>query len=183
MARWRSDPGHAWLILSDEENARVPQAHRLPEYEEDSAWSIAVLALPSLLEGPAFKHLDTTAKRAQVLEHARETCRNWHPDAYTAITGEPLTPADSRVLAERQFHTDHAQDWVVISAVGDWHTDVPQGFVLGTATLGGNRNSAARKDFLIPQDTYHARSQFGYVITDDDLLVVPTEHLSEMAYA
>ena len=141
MAHWVETPGHAWLVPSAEENARVPAEFRMPDYEEDCAWSIAVVALPTLLDGPAFRHLDTSAKRAAVLERAREICRNYYPEAFAAITGEQPTTENSTVLAERKFHTDHANDWVVISAVGDWHAGVPQGFVLGTATLGGSAAS------------------------------------------
>jgi hypothetical protein len=180
MAHWIDTPGHGWLVLSPEENARVPAAFRMPDYEEDCAWSIAVLAVPALLEGSAFKHLDTPAKRAATLERARETCRNYYPDAFAAITGEQPTCENSVLLAELKFHADHANDWVVISAVGDictcgnrrcrcWHDGVPKGFVLGTATQGGQRGrGVAERDYLILQSRYVARDRCGYVIRPDD---------------
>ena len=170
MAHWYDTPGHGYLVLTAEENAQVPAQFRMADYEEDVAWSIAVLAVPSLLDGPAFKQLDTPAERAEMLERARAACRNYYPEAFAALTGEQPTPENSCVLAERQFAADHANNWVVISAVGDWHADVPQGYVLGTATLGGQRdNRIEHRDYLIRADKYDAREKFGYVVQPDDV--------------
>jgi hypothetical protein len=173
MAHWYHTPGHGYLVLSPEENARIPAAFRLGEYEEDCAWTIAVIAIPTLLETQAFEHCDTPTKRAAMLEHARTTCRDYFPEAFAALTDEQPTPENSVVLAERKFHADHARDWIVIAAVGDWHTGVPRGYVLGTATLGGLRASGtATRDYLIVESRYNARGRFGYVIQTDDQAVV-----------
>ncbi len=171
MAHWYDTPEHSWLVLTPEENAQVPAPFRMADYEEDAAWSIAVVAVPSLLNGPAFKHLDTPEKRARLLERARAICCNYYPEAYAAITGEQPTPENSVVLAESKFAADHANHWVVISAVGDWCASVPQGYVLGTATRGGQREPCLeRRDYLIRVDKYDARGPFWYVIQPDDVL-------------
>ena len=52
MAYWRNDPGHSWLILNGEETARVPAFARRPDYEEDTEWVLAVMALPGISERP-----------------------------------------------------------------------------------------------------------------------------------
>lgn len=169
MAYRYDTPGHGYLVLSPEENAQVPAAFRMGKYEEDGAWSIAVVAIPSLLETKAFERLDTPAKRAAMLARARERCRYYYPDAYAAITGEQPTPENSVVLAGRKFLADHANDWVVIVAVGDWHAGVPTGYALGTATLGGQRGHGIEtKNYLIANSRYDARGCFGYVVQPDD---------------
>jgi hypothetical protein len=52
MAYWRNGLGHNWLILNGEETARVPAFARRPEYEEDTEWVLAVMALPELVNEP-----------------------------------------------------------------------------------------------------------------------------------
>ena len=164
MAYWQDTPGHAWLYLSSDELARMPEIARRPGYEEDVEWTIAVLALPELAEN---KKLFGAGKEA-TLQMARELCRDYYPDIFQQLTGEKATPENSRARAEAKFNQDHANDWVVIVAYGDWKEGVPKGFVLGEATLGGKRKNIPLRSFLIPQERYTERGPFGYVVQSDD---------------
>ena len=164
MAYWQDTPGHAWLYLSSDELARMPEIARRPGYEEDVEWTIAVLALPELAEN---KKLFGAGKEA-TLKMARESCRDYYPDIFEQLTGEKATPENSRARAEAKFNQDHANDWVVIVAYGDWKEGVPKGFVLGEATLGGKRKNIPLRSFLIPQERYTERGPFGYVVQSDD---------------
>ncbi|MFZ1040743.1 MAG: hypothetical protein WAN58_05480 [Anaerolineales bacterium] len=166
MAHWQDTPGHAWLYLSSDELARMPEIARRPSYEEDVEWAIAVLALPELAEN---KKLFGGGKEA-TLKLAREHCCNYYPDIYEQLTGKKATPKNSWKRAEDKFYRDHTNDWIVIAPYGDWKEGVPKGFVLGEATLGGKRKHAALRSFLIPKKRYDKRGPFGYFIRTKNTL-------------
>ncbi len=132
-------------------------------------WTIAVLALPELAEN---KKLFGGGKEA-TLNLVRQLCRDFYPDIFEQLTGEKATPENSYARAEARFKEDHANDWVVIAAYGDWKEGVPKGFVLGEATLGGKRKNVPLRSFWIPRKRYTKRSLFGYVVQSDDKEVGP----------
>jgi hypothetical protein len=164
MAHWQDTPGHAWLYLSPVELARMPEIARRPSYEEDIEWAIAVLALPELAEK---ENLFGGGKEA-TLQLARQHCCDYYPDIFEELTREKATPENSRTRAEAKFNQDHANEWVVIAAYGDWKEGVPKGFVLGEATLGGKRKNVSARSFLIPEERYSERNLFGYVVQSED---------------
>lgn len=169
MAYWRDTPGHSYLVLSREENDQIPAWLRMDEYEEDCDWAIAVVAVPSILATVAFRDVKD---KSHLLNTAHKTFKTWHPDEYTRLTGTPVSPEESPVLRERIFNAEHANDWVVVSAVGDWHEDCPKGFVFCTAKLGGrNEKGRSIKMFLVQEERYAFGTpphEFGYVIQPDD---------------
>lgn len=168
MAHWRSTPGHAWLILNNSEIERMPACARRPEYEEDVEWSIAILGLPELAKDERIFQ----GEPEEVLRHAHQVCRDYYPDMYEKLTGEKATPENSLKRRENAFDEEHFKDLIVICAFGDWKEGVPEGCVLGYATVGGNRKTKDGKYFLIEKGKYDRRLPFGYVITTDDLEVV-----------
>jgi hypothetical protein len=161
MAYWRNEPGHNWLILNGEETARVPAFARRPDYEEDTEWVLAVMALPELANDPKL----FIGPAETTLEMARTRCRDWYPDEYEKFTGEKAMPENSFKRAEEAFDTANAKNWVVVAASGDWKPGVPVGYVEAIATLGGVRGQDVHeRTFNILKKEYDQRSRFGYVI-------------------
>jgi hypothetical protein len=155
-----STPGHGYVKLSPELQRNMPKCLRLPSYEEDVEWSRVYVAFPHLF-----------AERQVELAH--EILKNYHPDEYAEFSGEPVDPAESRVLRERQFRDAHSNDYLAVSAQGDWHDKVPAGMVGMWAIRGGRLENGQyasddRAYFLVPEDRYHERGEFGYVIQADD---------------
>lgn len=160
MASWTVTPGHSWLMLSPAELKRIPECARRADYEEDCEWSLAVVALPELASDPrVFEGGEPVA----ILEQAMMICRDWYPDIYEELTGESATVENSRKRQQQNFDQVNAEKCVVISAS---RADEP-GKVLCFATLGGQRKNAAGRWFLVDEEKYHARSEFGYVIQDE----------------
>lgn len=148
-----STAGHGGFHLSNDRNARVDRRLRRPAgwYEEDAEWAIVGLAFP---------HLFTSFER----RNAEQTVKDSWPDAWEAIFGTVLEPGQSREKDRRAFHTRHADDWIVISAIRSDHRD---GFVEVVATRGGKRDPAAKeRRFLVPSAEYKV-GPFGFVIDPD----------------
>ena len=145
-----STPGHGGLLLDAKRNAMVHPAWRNVDgaYEEDSAWAVVAHTFPDLFIASERKSAD-------------ESLRDWMPGEYMAITGTKLTAADSFRLAREAFDALHADDFVVVSAIGE-----DDGSVTCTATRGGiRRNLGAAPCYRVPADEYDARQwQFGFVI-------------------
>ena len=82
---WRvSTPSHGGYVLSDERQAAMPEALRRddPYYEEDVDYALVLYAF-----GSEFRRLPIPGIALQV-ENARRSVRCWHPDRWTALTGE-----------------------------------------------------------------------------------------------
>ena len=86
-----STPSHGGYHLDATRVATMPEALRTmgrPDgiggrwYEEDCDWSAVALAWPELFPPEA-------------QAHALNTMRNYNPDAYEAVTGEPTGPHNS----------------------------------------------------------------------------------------
>jgi hypothetical protein len=144
--------GHGGFHLSAERNAKVHPLLRDAGgwYEEDAAWAVVATAWP---------HLFTALERRQ----AEETLRHSWPDAWEAIHGRALRPGESRARDAEAFARDHAQDWVVISAIFFGHQP---GFTEVVATRGGRRDQQAEeRRFLVPSADYKI-GLFGFVIDE-----------------
>lgn len=88
-------------------------------------------------------------------EYFANTIRNYWPDEWTAAMGEEVTLEQSRTLRDRKFKKDNANNYVAISAYGDWADWVPEGMTGVIATLGGTRaGDVERKRFLVPAKDY-----------------------------
>jgi hypothetical protein len=149
-----STADHGGFHLDPVRNVLVDEAWRNADgwYEEDCEWAKVAATFPEMF---------TSYERAC----ADETLRHSEPDAYERIHGVVLGPGKSRVKDERQFRSDHAADWIVISAINS--TQRP-GFVECVATLGGDRSSRNERRYLVPSGEYEI-GPFGFVID-------PTRH-------
>jgi len=117
-------------------------------YEEDEAWAIVALTFPALVT--AFER-----------RCAERTMKDSWPDAWEAMSGEVLKQGESKTKDRVAFQRDHADSWIVISAIGSTHQ---KGFVECIATRGGRRERQAQEQrFLVPSHEYEM-GQFGFVI-------------------
>lgn len=174
MAYWKDTPSHGWLILSKSELEQIPEFARRDKYEEDCEWSIAAVALPSIL-----KNIKNFPQGEEYMKKtAHERCRDWYPEIFEKLTGEKATPENSRMMADRKFHEDNKDNFVVISAIGD-HSHKFTGFVLCEATLGGIRGgwkdgeriTPVTKVFLVKNEVYANRGNNGHVVTKEDIAI------------
>jgi hypothetical protein len=89
--------------------------------------------------------------------------RDWQPDAWEAIFARVLAPGQSHVKDRRTFETEHANDWVVISALRSYHRTSMTEVI---ATRGGKRDPRLEeRRFLVPAAEYEV-GRFGFVIDE-----------------
>ncbi len=147
------DGGHGGFHLSSERNLRVSSLLRKssPWYEEDAEWAIVAHTFPDLF---------TAYER----KCAEETIRNSRPSAWEAIHGRELAPGQSWTKDRDAFESEHAGDWIVISAVfSNHHANMTE----VVATRGGIRDHRAdERRFLVPSSEYATRGPFGFVIEE-----------------
>ena len=144
---------HGGFNLSSERNRKVHPMLRAHGgwYEEDECWAIVAFTFP---------HLFTALER----RHAERTVKDSWPDAWETIFGTILGPGESRTKDQRAFETEHATDWIVVSAIT---SDQETGFVECIATPGGKRGAGIEeRRLLVPTNEYHI-GRFGFVIDPD----------------
>ncbi len=147
-----STAGHGGFHLSAARNAKVHSMLRASRgwYEEDEAWAIVAISFP---------HLFTTFER----RCAEQTIKDSWPDAAEAIFGTVLQPGESREKDRRSFERQHANDWIVVSAITSDHE---HGFVEVVATPGGKRGAGSEeRRFLVPSGEYKM-GRFGFVVDE-----------------
>lgn len=155
--------GHGGIKLSRQRNAAMPPYMRVAGgwYEEDIVWARVAIVFRD--EAYFTKPGGKTGRTPY--DYAEETLRHWEPELYEQFFKVTLTPEHSRRRAEQQFQSDSADKFVVRSAWGSWAQFVPQGMV-GVAAVRSSDD--AERWFLIPSEEYSARSQFGFVIDQDN---------------
>lgn len=144
--------GHGGIHLTADRNAKVHPMLRADNgwYEEDECWAIVAITFPNLF---------TRFER----RHAERTIKDSWPDTWEKISGTILGPGESREKDRRAFELEHANDWIVISAITSAHEP---GFVECVATRGGKRGpSVEERRFLVPATEYRI-GQFGFVIDE-----------------
>lgn len=151
-----STASHGGLKLDRARNAGLHPALRIKGgwYEEDGDWARVAVGYPALF---------TDRENAM----ADRTLRDWEPDAWEAANGRLLGAEESFTRDRGRFQHEHANDWVVISAL---RSDRYPGFVETVATIGGDRDSSRSRAWLVPADEYNV-GQHGFVID-------PTRHQS-----
>jgi len=150
---FHSTAGHGGFHLSAKRNSKVHPLLRIQGgfYEEDECWAIVALTWP---------HLFTAFER----RCAERTIKDSWPDAWEKIFGTILQPGESRTKDQRAFELEHADDWIVISAITSTHE---KGFVECIATIGGKRGvGTEERRFLVPSAEYDM-GRFGFVIDPD----------------
>ncbi len=87
--------------------------------------------------------------------------KDGYPDAWETITGTILQPGESRKKDERAFLAEHADDWLVQSAI---LSEQHPGFAEVIATRGGRHgHDVERRRFLVPSGEYTI-GRFGFVV-------------------
>jgi len=103
---------------------------------------------------------------AGFLQLARDTARCWHPDRFSAFTGEAVEENASAILRMRKAYIAAIGEFCVTSALGDWAEWVPEGKVGVIARqvervdhLGRPTYGEAEVCALIAKDLYAARGE------------------------
>lgn len=149
---YHSTAGHGGFHLSAERNRHVHTMLRSRGgwYEEDEAWAIVAITFP---------HLFTAFERRS----AERTIKDSWPDAWEAIFGTILQPGESWEKDRRSFEREHANDWIVASAITSKHE---HGYVEVVATPGGRPGSETEtRCFLVSAEEYCV-GRFGFVIDE-----------------
>jgi len=155
-----STASHGGIVLDPSRVAAMPAymsnaSHAGPSaYEEDCDWCMPVLIFEN-----EFRTYYTRTKRPDIttiFTSAKASLRNWHPAVYEQFYGVALKPEESYTRAKEQFYEDNKNNWIAVTAWGDWHKDVPAGMVAVRARLGcDERNSSGNaRFFLIPASEY-----------------------------
>ncbi len=86
------------------------------------------------------------------------------PDEWETIFKTVLQPGESWTKDRRAFEREHADDWIVVSAITCEHE---KGFVEVVATPGRRRGEGTEeRRVLVPSDEYRV-GRFGFVIDAD----------------
>ncbi len=175
-----STPSHGGIKLSPERQAQIPEYLRtgkrsVPDtgkswYEEDCEWAIPYAVFEAELKEKG-RGIDG---KLWTDEMHRKTLRTWYPDLYERFYGVTLKPGESEKRDEEVFYKEHAEDWLVICAWGDWYKDTPKGYVRVAAKKGGRSGSGTEERlFYVKQETYRSRAFTSHVIDlDTDLEIV-----------
>jgi len=141
---------HGGVKVYQKLNKLIPAYARKKDgwYEEDCE-----IAIP-------FFFLSVLNKKDQ----SENTLKNYFPSIWETATGKTLKLGESVEKDRTTFEKENINNWVVTSAYGDWHANVPKGKVGVVATLGGNRDYSNSKQFLIDEAEYKNRGQFDFVI-------------------
>lgn len=142
--------GHGGTKLSASMNAKMPDILRNDDgwYEEDCEATKVMFAFPEF-----FTDRQNRLARASFIDN--------YPDEYETLTGEMLVAGQSHTRDSRQFEIDHADDWVVVSAL---RSDHHEGMVECIARLGGKwEEGCEERLFLVPKEDYTG-GRFGFVI-------------------
>ncbi len=149
---------HGGFHLDEVRNALVHETLRNEGgwYEEDGEWAKIAFSFPALF---------TSRER----DCADRTLCNHYPDFWEAAHGVTLAPGESRAKDAAAFARDHAEDWVVVSAI---RSDRHPGKIECVATIGGNRARHTVRHFLVPADEYQPGA-FGFVIDETRHVALP----------
>lgn len=107
-------------------------------FEEDSAWCAVVLSFPEFF-------------LAENLILAKKTLKDWYPAAYETFYGEVIPAGESYVKDKAAFVEATKNEFVVFSASGDWHENVPTGM---TGVWAKKAATGETKQFLVPANEY-----------------------------
>jgi hypothetical protein len=147
-----STPSHGGYILSKALNDAIPDYIRSEDksYEEDCAWSIVACCFPFI------------TNRADQVEHAHATMKNWYPDEYSSLFHTTVLPSESIERRRQLFERENKNNFVVTSAFGDWHKNVPPGHV---GVLAQRQNE--KRWFMVTKQEYNTRDNQPFVIDLD----------------
>lgn len=159
-----STAGHGGFHVSPTVNQKIHPALRIKNgwYEEDCEWAFVALSFPHLFS-------------PEEMEHAHSTGKNYFPDRYEQwyrnVNNQPtysIPLEESRTKREIDFLSRHINEYIVVSAQTFY--DKP-GYVRCWAVRGGRGidgryASKDEKQFLVPEEEYDQRNEFGFVIDE-----------------
>ncbi|MDH2092238.1 hypothetical protein N5K21_26305 [Rhizobium pusense] len=144
--------GHGGFKLSGDRNRQVNPMLRTSGgwYEEDSEWAIVALTFP---------HLFTSYER----RCADRSIRDWWPEAWERINGRQLAPGESFRKDQRAFEQEHADHWVVVSAIkSSYQPDMTE----VVARLGHQRDGHGEERRYLVHSGEYQPGRFGFVIDE-----------------
>jgi hypothetical protein len=173
-----STPSHGGFKLTPSLNAKMPTKIRAEGgwYEEDLAYFWVVAVFPELIAHGLVKC---------TLEDAHRSLREWFPDEYEAVFGEPVQPSQSHKRREQIFAREHGNDWIAVAAWGSWHKDIPEGMVgvcCQPARLQRQRNAPCRY-FIVPSEDYDSpelKSPLGFICEPSPSPNAPYQEVSKI---
>jgi hypothetical protein len=155
-----STPSHGGYRIPAKLNKTIPEVFRVKDgwYEEDCDWAVPVFFLSGRFD-------------AEKVANARKTLRAWRWKQWEEHFGEEIPLEESNNKAAELFLLKHANDLLGGAAWGDWHNNVPEGFVGVSAHRGGDRS---RDDgyFLISAKEYVE----GEKNPAEKIVIDPTRH-------
>jgi len=146
-----STAGHGGIKVPVDLNNRIPEYMRNSDgwYEEDGEWAIPILV---------FKELESSKTNYTA---ALETLRNWYPAKYERFTGLNVKPGESIIRDDEIHRATNKDNYLALTAWGDWHENVPKGMVAVFAGRGGRLSDgkypADTAYFLVPEKEYGSR--------------------------
>lgn len=152
---------HGGVKLSEDLNRKIPAYMRQAGgwYEEDVDWAVVATIFPE-----AFPEKERIS--------AKSTLRNWRPDAYERFYAEEIQAGQSFIKDDRLFQERHKDDYIVLAGWGDWHPQVPEGFVGVFAGRGGRLPTGGYPEdtayFLVPASEYQSILRERHFIVDLD---------------
>jgi hypothetical protein len=153
---WRvSTPGHGGFKLSPHRQRMMPDYMKRSGawYEEDCEWALVALVFRDEFDRLRPWQIEQKVNETDY-QQALRTARGWYPDEYERFFGVTLAPGESHVKDERLFFQEHANDFIVIAAWGDWARFVPAGMVGACAKRGGREGKGPERWFLVPDTEY-----------------------------
>ncbi len=148
-----STASHGGIKLDRKNNAMVPAYMRRAGgwYEEDCDWAICALVFPG-----AFP---------EQLDAAKDTLKNWDPDAYEQFFGITLLEGESRTKDEQTFQERNKDKYLVLActAVGNGMVEV---FAGRGGRLSNGQYPADTAYFLVPGIEYNNQNPSRFVINE-----------------
>lgn len=144
---------HGGLHISKKLNEKIPLYMRMFNgwYEEDCAWALAIVAL-----SPHVKGIPNNFHTAAI-----DTVKNYYWKEYELFFNTIIPTGSSYSKDEYLFKQAHKNDYQVISAIGSWHANVPQGMI---AVLAIKESTNEKKWFLVASEDYNASRKYSFVI-------------------
>lgn len=142
---------HGGYILSAGMNKRIPEYARNENraYEEDCDWAIVETFLPQYFE-------------AENVIKAKIVLMTWHPDLYERREGIVIPPGHSYIKDKRAEEASNRNKFVVVSACGSWHANVPTGKV---GVMAVKQATGETGNFLVDANEYTNKP--GFVVDEE----------------
>jgi len=164
--------GHGGIKLDRTRNAAVPRPLRAEGgwYEEDCQENIPHFFFYDEFTAYILQrgHCIPVEGRDAVENHIKE----WFPHEWMAWKGVTLDPSESHVLRREKFEEETRGKYVARTTWGDWHKQVPEGYVGVYAVRkadGAAKWVLVKKNKFVVQDRRYACREFFYVLDDDDV--------------